>query len=289
MPKVLIDGTLVDVPDTALFADDGTTPFAATIPPVTNPATGRMFTEEEVNKIREDEKNKLYSRLDTVTQELQSFKEQVGSLTAAEQRREAQLAEEQARLAEEARVQEEQGLDAQTLVARAREEWNQTLTQKQQEWDERFSQSEQQRQQAEAIAAKEREFNDLRDYITAQVTANEAQIAPQLRTWINGSSREEVDAAIARAIETTNELAADFQQSLEQIPNNQQAFVFDQQAPAPPATPGTRSTAPVGADAAAQFQTLTQEQIQNMPMDQYAKLRGQLNIGNQSQNRGLYG
>lgn len=283
MPKVLIDGTLVDVPSTALFADDGQTPFAT--PVVTDPTTGRTFTEAEVNKIREDEKSKVYGRLEEANSALAELRDQVGSLTAAEQRREAQLEEEKQRLEAEARRQEEQGLDPQALVDRAREEWQRTLAEKENEWNSRFEDEAQKRQQAEALAAKEREFTDLRDYAVAQVAANEDKIAPQLRQWITGNSQAEIDASVARAIETTDAIAAEMAETFgQQVPGQPQVVT-----PQAPATPGTRTTAPVGQDPGAQFQTLSQEQIANMPMDQYAKLRGQLGIGGQGQNRGLFG
>jgi hypothetical protein len=44
-----------------------------------------------------------------------------------------------------------------------------------------------------------------------------------------------------------------------------------------------------GQDPAQQTQTLTAEQIAAMPMDKYAQLRRQMNIGNQSNDRGLFG
>lgn len=289
MPKVLIDGQYVDVSADALFADDGQTPLSFAQQAV----QGRFFTEEDVARIRAEEKDKVYGRLESVQQELAAFKETVGSLTAAEQRREAQLKEEEARLAEEARRKEEEELDAKTLLQRKDEEWKQTLAQQQEEWNSRFEQSEQERQNALALAAKEREFNDLKDYALAQIDANEDRIAPQLRNLVGGNSKEEIDASIARVIEATDGILAEVQQAL---PQQQMLFEQQPQVPSqqqfvapPPPTPGTRVTATPGQDPGAQFQTLTKEDIDNMSMDQYAKLRGTLGIGGQGQNRGLFG
>lgn len=295
MPKVRMqDGTVIDVAADALLADDGTTPFTASL---SQQATGgRFFTEEDVARIRAEEKDKVYGRLEAVQQELQAFKDQVGSLTAAEQRREAQLKEEQDRLEAEARQKEAEELDAKSLLQKREQEWREQQERLEQEWNSRFESIEAEKEQERALREKERQFNDLKDYAQAQVSANEDKIAPQLRNFIGGNSREEIDASIARAIEATEGILAEMQQAL---PQTQQAFQQDisqqaapvqQFAPAqPPAVPGTRSTAPVGQDPAVQFQTLTQEQIANMPMDQYAKLRGQLGIGGQSQSRGLFG
>lgn len=295
----MADGSIVDVAADALFADDGTTPFAPSTPGVAesalNPATGRVFTQAEVDKIREDEKNKVYGRLEEVQNELTQTREQIGTLSAeAEARKKALEAEEQ-RLEAERKRQEEEGLSAKELVRRSREEWEQQFSAKEQEWNTRWSEAENARLAAEAAAAKEREFTNLRDYVQQQITVHKDDIAPQLVPYIVGNTQEEVNASIQQAINTTNEIAAEMQQAmgLGQIPPNQQAFVYDQQNPQQVQVPGpgTRPFAP-GAQvdpAGAQQQTYTAEQIAAMPMDKYAQFRQQAGIGGQSNARGLLG
>ena len=288
MPKVrLADGTVVDVGSDAIFADDGQTPFAQQS--LSNEAvSGRMFSEEDVARIRQEEKDKLYSQIERNNEELTNLREQVGSLTAAEQRRAAQLEEEQQRLADEARRQEEENLDAKSLIQRKDEEWNQRLSSMEQTWEQKLQQAEEERRAAEALAAREREFGELRDYTLSAVEANKDKIAPQLLGWIQGNSKEEVDAAIQRAIQTTDQIAEEMQQALGQ--QTQQFGDQQTQTPAPPVLPGTRATGgPANTDPAAQFQQLTAEQIANMPMDQYAQLRSRIGIGGQNNNRGLFG
>lgn len=282
MPKVRMqDGTVIEF-DAASLLDDNDQPIV--IP------TGPVFTAADLERVRSEEKDKLYTKIDSLTTTIDGLKEQVGGLTAEEQRRVAAAEEERTRLEAEARRQEEQGLDAATLVERARAEWEQSLNQKEQEWNSRFEQSEQARQQAEALAAREREYTDLQQYILGQVRANEDRIAPQLVQWITGNSKEEVDAAIARAIATTDAIAEEMQQALgQQQPGVQPPTVQTPGAPAPPQLPGTRVTFAPGEDPGVQFQQLTPEQINKMPMDQFAKLRSQIGIGGQSNNRGLFG
>lgn len=290
MPKVLIDGALVDVPANALFADDGQT--ALNIP------TGPVFTSEDLERVRSEEKDKLYGRIEENNKELTDLREQVGSLTAAEQRRQAQLQEEQARLEEERRRQEEEGLSAKELIARARDEWNSELTQREQDWNARFEEERQAREQSEALRQKEIEFGQLRDYTLAAVEANKDKIAPQLLGWITGNSQEEIDAAITRAIETTDQILAEVQQAtgqqqVQQVvgPDGQVIAVQPGAQPVPPVQPGTRAVAGPGMidPAGVGTQTLTQEQINDMPMSQYAELRKRLGIGGQGNNRGLFG
>lgn len=284
MPKVRMpDGSVIEIGAESLLNDDDQ--------PLQIP-TGPFFTAEDLARVRQEEKDKLYNQINRNNEELASLRDQVGSLTAAEQRRAAQLEEEQQRLAAEARAAEEQELDAKSLIQRKEQEWQQQLQQTQQTWEQKFEEERQKREQAELLREKEREFNDLKEYAQAQVAANEGKIAPQLLPWINGNSREEIDAAVVRAIETTDQIAAEMQQLVGvQDPNMiQQQIPGQPVVPAPPVTPGTRvTTGPSNQDPGAQFQTLTNEQIKNMPLSEYAKLRGQLGIGAQGQNRGLFG
>jgi hypothetical protein len=202
------------------------------------------------------------------------------------------LEEEQKALEAERRAQEESDLDAKSLIQRREQEWSSQLQEMNNTWEQRFNESEEQRKAAEALAAREREFGDLRDYTLAAVEANKDKIAPQLMGWIGGNSKEEVDASIARAVETTDSIAAEMQQMLGQPPvDPNQQYIQVGQPGVPPPLPGTRTTAgPTDIDPAGQqSQTLTAEQISNMPMDQYAALRAKLGIGGQGNNRGMFG
>lgn len=293
MPKVLIDGNLVDVPADALFADDGQTPFAQQAP--ATPVAAPALSEEAIAQITQQVAGELDSRLEGVNSRLEDLSGTVGSLTAAEQREKARLEQEQAALEAEQRRQEEEGLSAQELVARARAEWDNTLTQKEQEWNTRFTEQEQARQQAEALAQKEREFANLREYIAGQVEANKETIAPQLLQYIGGNTQEEVDASVARAVQTTNDILAEIQAAnggqqvdpaqvvVPQVP--QQQVAAPQQAFVTRAAAGPGNFDPTGLGQ----QTLTPEQIANMPMSEYANLRSRMGIGGQGQNRGLFG
>lgn len=294
MPKVLIDGNYVDVPLDALFADDGTTPFAAAAPasPVEPPA----FSEEVLQKIADRAAASVTAGLDGVNTRLEELDKTVGSLTAAEQREKARLEQEQAALEAERKRQEEEGLSAQELIARARQDWDTQLAEKEQEWTSRFTESEQARQQAEALAQKEREFSAIREYIATKVEEHQADIAPQLLGYISGNTQAEVDASIQQAIATTASIAEEIGQIAQQDPNNpqQQQFLVQppQQQPAAPAqafvtraTAGPSSFDPTGLGQ----QTLTPDQIANMDMTEYANLRQRMGIGGQGQNRGLFG
>lgn len=302
MPKVRMqDGSVIDVATDALLNDDGVSPFVTT--PVTPPE--QTFTAADIEAARQQEKDKLYSKIDATTTELTALREQVGSLTAAEQRREAELEAEQARLAAEKQRQEEEGLSAQELIARQREEWQQSLAAEREDWNSKFAQEQARREAAEAVNAKEREFSALGEYTRAAIKANEDNITPELLPWIQGNTKEEIDAAVKRAVDTTAQIGQQFAAALQGgDPNLQQPVpVVNEQgqlvvpaaqqpqppaAPQPPATPGTRVTGP-GTDPSSTFQQLSADDIRNMDMSQYAKLRPQIGIGGQSSNRGMFG
>lgn len=284
----LPNGEVVEVGNDALFNDDDT-PFG-----VSNPNPEARFTAEDIERARTQEKDKLYGRIEDLSNTIKGFEEQVGGLTAAEQRRQAEAEQERARLEEEARKQEESELDARSLLERKQQEWNDQLNGLEQTWEQRFAQIEQEKQQAEAIAQREREYAELGDYTRQQVSAHQDKIAPELLGWITGNSKEEIDAAIARAVDTTNQIVESMQSTLVQPqvdPNTGLPLaVAPEQQPVAAPLPGVRPTAgPAGSDPASQYQTLTAEQIANMPMNKWAEIRKQIGIQGQSNNRGLFG
>lgn len=296
MPKVRMnDGTIIDVPVENLLADDGQNPFVN--PQTPPPPTGRVFSEEDVARIREEEKNKLYGRIDDLGNQVKELTNQIGGLTADEQRRKAELEAEQQRLQEEARRQEESELDAKSLIERRTQEWQQTLAEKEQSWEQKLAQVEAEREAERALREKERAFNDLREYAQGAVEANKEKIAPQLFSTINGNSKEEIDAAVQRAIQITDEITADFQNDVQQLLAQQQPGVQfgqqvipqpQQQVPVPVGvTPyaGPSNFDPAGAAS----QQLTAQDINNMDMTKYAELRRQIGIGGTGNNRGLFG
>lgn len=272
----LPDGSFVEVGNDSLFNDDDT---PLTFPTTAQAVTGRTFSEDDVARIRQEEKDKLYGTINDLRNEITGFREQVGGLTAAEQRRQEQAQQELERAEAERRSQEEEELSARELIERRDREWQERLDQMNNDWSSKFETSEQERQNEAALRAKERQFNDLREHIQNQVAANQDKIAPELLPWITGNSVEEVDAAVAKAVETTNQILAGLQQS-GQVPPPQETLI----------PVGVRPVGgPSSVDPGQQFQTLTAEQIAQMPMDQYAQLRSKIGVAPQGQNRGLFG
>lgn len=231
----------------------------------TNPQTGRTFTEDEVAKIRREEKDKLYKEIGTL-------REQMTVLTAAEEERQRQLAAAQAeadRAAEEARLQE---LSAIERIA---------------ELENRFT-SETDRMRAEmeaerATFAKERAFQELQQYRTQRLAEEAETIMPDLIDFVSGGTAEEIEASISRVKERTQAILANMQAA-------------QQQAVPPALTPpvqGSHITAPpVGPmDNQTSHQQLSAADIAAMDMNEYAANRDRLMQGasQQRRNGGLYG
>lgn len=293
MPKVrLEDGTLVDVDITNILADDGQNPFVVPVP-------AQTFTAEDVERIRAEEKSKLYGNQERLQQTISSLEEKVGTLTAAEQARLDAAQAEQARLVEEAKQAE---LDAMKPNDRLEAQ----LAEQSAQWQSQLANLTESLEIERALRQKDQQFNELREYIQEQVAAHTtgetADIAPQLVRWIGGNSKEEVDSAIARAVSTTQSILEDIQQTQQpQIdPATGQPIpqvVQDLQQIVPPQSPPTFSgsrawSGPANLDpAGAGTQVLTAEQIANMTMSEYAQKRKTL-IGaaaSSQSNRGMFG
>lgn len=213
----------------------------------TNPATGRVFTEEEVEKIRQQEKDKLYGELNSTREELRRFREE----REAEQRAREEAEQ---RAAEEAEKAGESDMDVRELIQK-----------KEQEWNDRFREVQEKQQQSEALLEQERRFNALNEYKRQQLEAHADDIMPHLRGYVTGNSEEEIQASIQKQIETTNAILQDVQAAQQQ--QRQQV-------------PTTRVTAPGDAGPLEQqtssTRTFSAAEIAAMTPAEYAKYRDQL-------------
>jgi len=238
----------------------------ADMPPMASPApqptTGRLFTEEDVERFRRQERDKYYRELERYKSEVSELSKK---LAAWEEEREKarREAEEAARRAAEKEMSAKELIEA-----------------RQREWEERFRKLEQEREAERAALEKERRFAALQAYI--QRRAREEQlnetVAPELIPLITGNSEDEVEECIQR-----------LRQATESITQNVQAAMANQTPPAPPrgvSPAGYTATGPM--DDSAQ-QQLTPEAIKNMSMAEYAKIRPLLGLDAQPRNRGLFG
>lgn len=236
----------------------------------------RRFSADDIERVRREEKDKVYSRLDDVNARNKALADQVEALLAAQKEREA--AEEEARrvAAEEAKATAEAEMDAKQLLSQREQEFKSSLAEARAEWEKKFEELNQQSAQERAMLEKEKEFAALSAYTQQRVADEADNIAPQLIDFITGNSPEEIDKAIEVAKAKSAEIAAAVQENL----TNQRA---QQRGVAP------TGYAPVGpmdmADGQRQY---TPEDIQNMSYEEYAEFRQKAGIGGQSSNRGLF-
>lgn len=231
----------------------------------TNPQTGRTFTSEDVARIRQEEKDKLYSQIE-------AMRSQLDVLSKAEEERQRQIEEAQAeaaRQAEEARKAEMTALERVTDLEQKFQTENQQL----------MEQIERER----ALFEQERKFAAIENYKAQRVAQVQEDILPELLEDISGTTEEEIEASISRLSQKTQAILA-----------NMQAIAGQQhQSPVPPVGPGPQVTAPPISqmDTQTNYQTMTPQQLRDMDMNTYAKERARLlqGVSNHARERGIYG
>lgn len=206
---------------------------------------GQVFTAEDIARARQDEKDKLYGRIEEMGTQLQTLA----------QEREERAAAEQARLDE---------IAAQEQAAREAElDTRQLLAQKDQEWNQRFQMLEQERDRERALREREQAFSDLKDYRRNRLDQEAHTIMPELRDLVAGDSEEAIEASIVAMQQRTEAILASVQGAVTQ----QRQQVRGVGITAPPVGPMEQQTT---------FETLTPEDIRTMDMQTYAKYRDAL-------------
>lgn len=247
---------------TSEVAEVTESPVPAPVPASTEaPETvsDKFYTEEDLARIRAQEKDKLYPQVERLKEELSLLKKE----------REERLAEEERLRAEaeaEARAKAESEMDVRTL-----------LETKEKEWQERIEEERAEREKAFALLEREREFQELMTYRQQRVAEEQESIIPELLDLVSGNTPEEVEASITGLKERSSRI-------LESAQSAMQAARRDMA--------GSRVTAPAAGplDTNSDNQQFTPEQISGMSFNDYVKHRSKL-LGQASatRNQGLFG
>jgi hypothetical protein len=226
-----------------------------TTPPAPPPAQQtQTFTMDDLNKAREEarqqEKDKLYGRLSSIEGELNVFKERDAEL--AREREEAVAREAALR-----KQQEEAEMSAKDLLTNRETEWNQRFDSMKSDFDARMAQMEEERKLQEALLEKERNYQELQAYITVRMQEEADNIMPELRDYVSGGTKEEIEASIASAREKTAAIVASVVQAQQGRPRS------------------TSITAPSMPSIENQLgqQTMTVADLRNMSMKDYEQNR----------------
>lgn len=219
--------------------------------------------QQMLGQARTEEKDKLYDRITQAEATLATF----------EQERQARLAAEKA--AEDAererqRLEEERGLDATQLIERVRQE----SAAKVQELENKIA-------VGEAIRLKEQEVAQLDGYRDRLLIEMGEHVMPELRDFITGNTKEEIDASFQEMINRTAAIVGGFQSVMgaQPVPGVPQiASAVPQQVPLSEMRGVSSSGAfPVGPlEQGPATQTLDPGTIRNMSMEEFRANRDRL-------------
>lgn len=218
-----------------------------------------VFTAADIAAARQQEKDKLYGRIDKMQEQVQTLAQEREERAAAEAE-----AQRQAEEAERKRVEAE--TDVRTL-----------LEQKEAEWKQQLDALRAEREQEQAIFAKEREHQALVDYRKDSIAANVDNILPELLDYVTGDNPQEIDASIARLVERSDSIMKNTQDALQSTRRDQR---------------GTQPTGQPSAAGPLDNQTANREfsaaDIAAMSPTEYAKYRDAFGVTGKS-GRGLFG
>ncbi|MFH9606868.1 hypothetical protein [Streptomyces sp. NPDC017448] len=245
------------------------TPPAPDNGPQGQPSAPRTYTEDDLARARQQEKDKLYRELEKLretTSTLPTITAELETLRKEREDREAATLAAQQQAEEEAKAKREAEMSAKEL-----------LDQRNAEWAERIAQLEKEREVERELVAKEKEFAALRDYTQRRITEESSNIAPELIDLVDGNTAQEIDASIERLKAKSAAIA-------EKVRGTQQQLGAQQRGVSPA---GFNSAGPM--DMLPTTQNYSRDDIANMSLKEYAeKVRGQF-IGGDARNRGLFG
>ena len=210
----------------------------------TNGQPSPRFSEEDIERARQQEKEKLYPRIEEMSEQLKQLRAE----------REAEQAERD-RLAQEAeelrRAKEEDEMDLRSLMERRESEFRNQIS----EINQRYETD-------RAVFERERAMHEAQAYRAARIEQEQEYILPELRDLIFGDTPDQIDA------------------SIEEMKRRSEAIFTNMAAAAQPQPfrgAAMASVPPVGPmEQLPTQEQLTPEDIRTMDMDTYKRYREQL-------------
>lgn len=253
---------------------------------VTPEPTDVRFTAADIERARQQEKDKLYPKVEQLTTQSQELAnqnktmlEELAALT--KEREDRQALEEKNRQKAEAEVLKAQQakMSAEELIAAKSQEWDAKVNEVNNSWEQKFEKIAREREQERAFAEKERQFSALASYIQRRQVEldTNAEVHPSLMDLITGDTEAEVEQSIAVLKAKTDDIVKDAV-SAAQVARSQMPGV---------STYGQSVTGP--ADNTTGQQTYSAQDINDMSMKDFAALRPKLGISSGGQGRGLFG
>ena len=219
----------------------------------------RMYSEEDLERARRQEKDKVYRRIETLQETVKRLEDQENQRAADERARQEQAQADANRQAEEE-------MSAKDLIAKREAEWRQESNELRQQID-----------AERALRERETQFAGLMEYRQTLLADYSDRIAPELLDLVRGDTPEELQQSAEDMAARTDRILA---QSAEAMQNARQQM------------PTARVTAPASADDTGAQRTFTSDEIRQMSLSEYAKHRQRLlgqGASGGPKNRGLFG
>ena len=249
----------------AFEADAGTAPVVnvsgvdAPTVTTTDSVKSKFYTDEDLAKVRSQEKDKLYPQIESLKEELNSLRKEKEEEAA---RRNANAQAE----AERAKAEALSELDSKSYADARLSELQEQLERERQE-----------RERAFALLEREKTYADLQAYRQQVIEQERENIIPQLVDFIQGNSREE----IAESVERLKERSASILESAQSAMQNARKEMKGTSISAPPAGPLETNS---------EQRSLTPQEIAAMSMNDYAKYRDRLMSDSaRGKSRGMFG
>lgn len=247
---------IVDSPEAqAAFLADVPVATDTVATPVREQAlTDKAYSEDDLKRVREQEKSKLYPQIDSLKEELNLLKKE----------REERLAEAATRAAEaeaEAKKKAEADMDIRQLLEAKELEWAQKLEVERGE-----------RERAFTLLERERQYAELTEYRTRRLEDERDNIMPELVDLISGNTPDEIEQSITGLRERSSRILESAQSAMQ----NARKEMTGSRVTAPPSGP---------MDTNMEQNSFTAEQIAAMSVTEYAKYRGKL-LGKSASDRG---
>lgn len=245
---------IVDTPEAReAFLTDIPASTESKVVPVAAPASGQ-YTDEDLKRVREQEKSKLYPQIDSLKEELAILKK-----------------EREERLADAERLRAEQEAEARKK-AEAEMDVRQLLETKEREWAEKLEAERLEREKAFTLLERERQYSELTEYRNRRLSEEQDNIMPELLDLISGNTPDEIEQSIAGLRERSSRILESAQTAMQ----NARKEMTGSRVTAPPSGP---------MDTNSDQQQFTAEQISAMSVTEYAKHRGKL-LGKSASDRG---
>lgn len=260
----------IDALNTITNTTNGAQSPAASPSAFTFGATGeRTFTADEMAKARKEEKDKLYPELDAMKKQWAEAQKTLEEIKVQRQAELDEIARKQQEKEAALQAKKEDEMSAKALM-------EQRLSETQREFEEKIAAIQAERDQERVLREKERAYNELVDYRTAALTQAGQTVAPQFYDFIQGETQDQIDAAIARAQQSTKSILDEVTQA--------------QRTPQPRGVSPTGYTVSGPLDSLTGTKQYTNEDINNMSMAEYAEFRQKSGIasGEAQRNRGLF-